>query len=61
MGRVRMTVARVGVLVGGLVSSAGVGLAVDLAGGLIAGGLVFAAWCLFLADVSPGEGGRGRP
>jgi hypothetical protein len=54
----RAALARAGVLAGGLVSSLGVGLATDLAAGLMAGGGVLAAWCLFLADVDPAEGGR---
>jgi hypothetical protein len=54
---------RAGVLAGGLVSSTGVGLAIDLPAGLMVGGGVLAAWCLFLADVDPAEGGgrRERP
>ncbi|MEU0667180.1 hypothetical protein ABZ508_02615 [Streptomyces lavendulocolor] len=65
MGRVRVraALARVGVLAGGLTSATGVGLGIDLAAGLMAGGAVVAAWCLFLADVDPAEGGgrRERP
>lgn len=59
-GRAR---ARLGVLTGGATASVGVGMAVSLAVGLLAGGLMFAAWCLFLADVDPAEGGGkvGRP
>lgn len=59
----RAVLARVGVLAGGLVSSVGVGLGIDVAAGLMAGGVVFGAWCLFLADVDPAEGGgrRERP
>lgn len=58
-GRTR---ARFGVLVGGATASVGVGMAVGLAVGLVVGGVLFAAWCLFLADVDPAEGGgRGRP
>lgn len=61
MGRVRMSrksASRLGVLAGGAAASAGVGLAVGLALGLVAGGLAFAAWCLFLTDVDPPEGGK---
>lgn len=65
MGRLRMSrvaVSRLGVLAGGWVSSAGVWLAIDAAAGLMTGGAVFAAWCLFLTDVDPAEGGKeGRP
>lgn len=66
MGRLRVskqTRARWGVLAGGWTACAGVGLAMDLAAALMAGGTVFAAWCLFLADVDPAEGGgkEGRP
>ncbi|MEU0393819.1 hypothetical protein ABZ208_13750 [Streptomyces sp. NPDC006208] len=60
MGRLRVSkqaLARLGVLAGGWTACAGVGLALDLAAGLMAGGTVFAAWCLLLADVDPAEGG----
>lgn len=60
MGRLRVSrkgASRLGVLIGGGAASAGVGLAAGLALGLVAGGLAFAAWCLFLADVDPAEGG----
>lgn len=58
----RRSLARLGVLAGGWTACAGVGMAVDLAAGLMSGGVLFAAWCLFLADVDPAEGGgRGRP
>ena len=60
MGRLRVssrTRARFGVLAGGATASVGVGMAVSLAVGLVAGGALFAAWCLFLADVDPAEGG----
>lgn len=66
MGRVRVSGkarARFGVLAGGWTAAAGVGLAAGLALGLVAGGVVFASWCLFLTDVDPPEGGgkEGRP
>jgi hypothetical protein len=66
MGRLRVSrvgISRLGVLAGGATASAGVGLALGLALGLVAGGAVFAAWCLFLTDVDPPEGGgkEGRP
>lgn len=66
MGRVQVsgrTRARFGVLVGGATASVGVGMAVSMAVGLVVGGAMFAAWCLFLADVGPVEdGGKvGRP
>lgn len=59
----RRSASRFGVLLGGAAASAGVGLAAGLALGLVAGGLAFAAWCLFLTDVDPPEGGgrEGRP
>ena len=64
MGRLqvsRAVLALVGVMVGGLLFTAGVWLAVDLAGGLMTGGVLLAAYCLLLADVEPAEGGgRGR-
>lgn len=60
MGRLRMS--RLGVLAGAATAAAGVGLALGLAAALVAGGSAFAAWCLFLADVEPAEGGKvGRP
>lgn len=49
--------ARAGVLVGGWTACAGVWLAIDAAAGLMSGGVVFAVWCLFVADVDPAEGG----
>ncbi|MFC8277195.1 hypothetical protein ACFUJR_32625 [Streptomyces sp. NPDC057271] len=52
------TMARIGVLLGGVTASVGVGIALDLAAALMTGGIVFAVWCLFLADVDTGEGGR---
>lgn len=66
MGRVQVsgrTRARFGVLVGGAMAAVGVGMALGLAVGLVVGGVLFAAWCLFLADVGPAEGGGkvGRP
>ncbi|MFD9192985.1 hypothetical protein ACFWCA_32825 [Streptomyces phaeochromogenes] len=66
MGRVQVSGrarARLGVLLGAMTASTGVGLALGVALGLVAGGLGFAAWCLFLADVDPPEGGgrEGRP
>lgn len=60
MGRVRVSRAaraRLGVLVGGWTAATGVGMAAGLAFGLVAGGVVLAAWCLFLADVDPAERG----
>ncbi|MEV5445249.1 hypothetical protein AB0N23_22315 [Streptomyces sp. NPDC052644] len=59
MGGVQVTAARArfGVLLGAVVAAVGVGLAAGVAYGLIAGGGLFAAWCLFVADVSPAEGG----
>lgn len=54
----RKSASRLGVLVGGMTSSAGVWLGVDMAAGLMVGGGVFAAWCLFLTDVDPPEGGK---
>jgi hypothetical protein len=55
--------ARLGVLLGAVVAAVGVALAAGVAFGLMAGGSFFAAWCLFVADVSPAEGGgkEGRP
>lgn len=66
MGRVRVSrfgASRVGVLVGGWTASAGVWLAIDMAAGLMVGGGVLAAWCLFLTDVDKPRdgGGEGRP
>lgn len=61
MGRLRMSgksLARCGVLLGGLVAAIGVGLALDLAAALMTGGIMFASWCLFLPDVVPAEDGR---
>lgn len=59
----RAALARLGVLLGGLLFTVGVWLAIDVAAGLMTGGIVFAMWCLFLADVDPAEGGgkEGRP
>lgn len=66
MGRVRVSrvaASRLGVLAGGATASVGVAMAAGLAVGLVVAGVVFAAWCLFLADVGPAEGGGkvGRP
>lgn len=58
----RAAVSRLGVLVGGWTAAVGAGMALGLAAGVVAGGLCFAAWCLFLTDVDPAEGGKeGRP
>lgn len=60
MGRVRVSGrsrARLGVLAGGWTASVGFWVSAGVAAGLVAGGLVFAFWCLFLADVDPAEGG----
>lgn len=61
MGGLRMS--RLGVLAGGWTAAAGAGMALGVGAGLVAGGLAFAAWCLFLTDVDPVEGGgkEGRP
>lgn len=66
MGRVqvsRRVRARVGVLLGGAMAAAGVGLAAGLAFGLMAAGVGLVAYCLLLADVDPAEGSgkEGRP
>ncbi|MEU4133648.1 hypothetical protein [Streptomyces wuyuanensis] len=59
----RVALSRLGVLVGGWTAAVGAGMALGLAAGVVAGGLCFAAWCLFLTDVDPAEGGKkeGRP
>ncbi|MGW1492572.1 hypothetical protein [Streptomyces sp. NPDC002402] len=54
----RKSASRLGVLMGGMTSAAGVWLGIDMAAGLMAGGGVLAAWCLFLTDVDPPEGGK---
>lgn len=54
MGRVRLTreaCARAGVLTGGGMVTAGVWVGVDLAAGLMVGGILLVLYCLFLADV----------
>jgi hypothetical protein len=66
MGRLRVSRkarARLGVLLGGAMAAAGVGLAAGLAFGLMAAGVGLVAYCLLLADVDPAEGGgkEGRP
>jgi hypothetical protein len=54
--------ARAGVVAGGCLFTAGVWLAVDVAGGLMTGGVLMTAYCLLLADVDPARGGgRGSP
>ncbi|WP_236241154.1 hypothetical protein [Streptomyces sp. CC228A] len=55
--------ARAGVLLGALIAAVGVALAAGAAYGLMAAGVSLAAWCLFVVDVSPAEGGgkEGRP
>lgn len=54
--------ARLGLLAGGGLFTAGVWMAVDAAAGLMAAGLGMVAYCLLLADVDPAEGGgRRRP
>ncbi|WP_406730901.1 hypothetical protein [Streptomyces sp. NBC_01794] len=60
MGRVqvsRKVRARLGVLLGGAMAAAGVGLAAGLSFGLMAAGIGLVAYCLLLADVDPAEGG----
>ncbi len=65
MGLLRVSragIARAGVVVGGCLFTAGVWLAVDVAGGLMTGGVLTVAYCLLLADVDPARGGgRGSP
>lgn len=65
MGRLqvnRAVRARLGVLAGGGLFTAGVGMAVDVAAGLMTAGLGLVAYFLWLADVDPAEGGgRRRP
>ncbi|MDX3585974.1 hypothetical protein [Streptomyces europaeiscabiei] len=54
MGRVRLTRvgrARAGVLTGGGMITAGVWVGIDLAAGLMAGGMLLVLYCLLLADV----------
>lgn len=54
MGRLRLTRAgraRAGVLTGGGLITAGVGVGLDLAAGLMVGGMLLVLYCLFLADV----------
>ena len=54
--------ARLGVVAGGSVFTAGVWMATDVAVGLMTGGVLLVAYCLLLADVDPAEGGgRRRP
>lgn len=54
--------ARLGVMVGGVLFAAGVGLAVGAAAALMTAGAGLVAYCLLLADVEPreGVGRRGR-
>lgn len=64
MGRIRMTrtaLARAGVMTGGGLFTAGIGLAVDLPAALMTAGIGLVAYCLLLMDVSPSgrEGGDG--
>ena len=54
MGGVRVTRAawaRVGVLAGGVMVTAGIGLGVDLAAALMTGGILLIVYCLLLTDV----------
>jgi hypothetical protein len=53
VGRLRLTRAgrsRAGVLAGGGMFTAGVWVGIDLAAGLMVGGMLLVAYCLFLAD-----------
>lgn len=57
MGRLRLTRAgrsRAGVLAGGAMASCGAGIGLGLAVGLVVGGVLLAAYCLFLADTDGG-------
>ncbi|MFE6408518.1 hypothetical protein ACFVOR_16465 [Streptomyces sp. NPDC057837] len=65
MGRVRMTPAgraRAGVLTGGGLITAGVWRGIDLAAGLMVGGILLVLYFLLLADVDllDRDGGGGR-
>lgn len=58
MGRVRVTragMARLGVLSGGGLFTAGVWQAIDVAAGLMVGGVLLVAYCLLLMDVDGGK------
>ncbi|MEV7712297.1 hypothetical protein [Streptomyces sp. NPDC088270] len=61
MGRLRMTraaLARTGVMTGGALFTAGMGLGVGLAAALMTAGVLLVAYCLVLMDVGgPGDGG----
>lgn len=57
MGRVRLTRvawSRAGVLAGGAMTASGSGLGWGLAVGLMVGGVLLVAYCLFLADADGG-------
>ncbi|MEH0578987.1 hypothetical protein QBA54_31960 [Streptomyces sp. B21-108] len=57
MGRIRLTRAgwsRAGTLTGAAMASCGAGLGLGLAVGLAVGGVLLAAYCLFLADTDGG-------
>ncbi|MGW7085024.1 hypothetical protein ACWGH2_16250 [Streptomyces sp. NPDC054871] len=58
MGRVRLTRAaraRAGVLAGGGMVTAGVWVGIDLAAGLMVGGILLVAYCLLLTDTDGGS------
>ena len=60
MGRVRMTrpaLARAGVVAGGGLFTAGIGLAIDLPAALMTAGAGLVVYCLLLMDVGTGDGG----
>lgn len=63
MGRIRMTRvgrARAGVLAGGGMVTAGVWTGIDLAAGLMVGGILLVVYCLFLTDVDLRDRDGGR-
>ncbi|MFD0353505.1 hypothetical protein ACFVHW_07110 [Streptomyces sp. NPDC127110] len=65
MGRFQMSravIARLGVLLGGLLFVVGILLAIDLAAALMTAGVLTVTYCLLVADVDPpGRSERGSP